>query len=124
MSHRIETRTNHEIAEAECGWGSGADRCSVKIETEGTSFLPHEGSASQFITEHYWGYAAQKDGGCLEYEVQHPRWKVLEAARATFSGDAGRVYGTDFAEVLKNEPDSASLTPGSSVTIFKGTRIC
>ncbi len=124
MSHRIETRTNQEIAEAEYGWGSGADRCSIRIETEGTSFLPDEGSRSQFITEHYWGYAAQKDGSCLEYEVQHPRWKVMGAARATFSGDPGRVYGADFAEVLKKEPDSAFLTPGSSVTVFKGTRIC
>jgi len=123
MSHRIETRTNEEIAEAEYAWGSEAERCSIRIETQGTNFLPDENSLSHFITEHYWGYAAQKNGSCLEYEVQHPRWNVWEATRASFSGDAARVFGAELAQALKKEPDSAFLTPGSLVTVFKGTRI-
>src|SRR6266566_2006643 len=77
MSHRIEA--------GKVEYGSGP--CVMKIETEGESFVPPEGSLSQFITEHYWGYAVQKGGGCLEYEVQHPPWSVWNAKRASFSGD-------------------------------------
>src|ERR1700723_741590 len=82
MSHRIETGADGDVVKAEYAWRwgswrsgswrsglwrSGSDRCMIRIETEGASFLPPEGSASQFITEHYWGYAAQPGGGCLEY---------------------------------------------------------
>ena len=109
--------------ETEYSWGSGARRCSMRIETQGPSFLPTDGSLSQFITEHYWGYTAQRDGGCLEYEVQHPRWHVRLAKHARFSGDAARFYGSEFARLLMDPPDSAFLTEGSAVTVFNGIRI-
>jgi uncharacterized protein YqjF (DUF2071 family) len=123
MSHRVEARADGDVGEAEFAWGSGPDRCSIQIETEGAGFLPPEGSLSQFITEHYWGYAAQPDGGCLEYEVQHPRWNVWRAKRAGFSGDGARFYGAEFAMALSKDPHSAFLADGSAVTVFKGTRI-
>ncbi|MFT5959607.1 MAG: hypothetical protein ACI8VJ_001366, partial [Polaribacter sp.] len=34
-----------------------------------------ENSATEFITEHYWGYAKVNDTTTNEYEVTHPRWK-------------------------------------------------
>jgi uncharacterized protein len=123
MSHRIENRADGEVGRAEYAWRSGSEQCAMKMETEGTSFLPDEGSKSQFITEHYWGYAAQKDGGCLEYEVQHPQWIVWNARHAKFSGDAAALYGDQIAQILEREPDSAFLAQGSAVTVFKGTRI-
>jgi hypothetical protein len=123
MSHRIDVDPNGGLAKAEYGWGRGPDRCSMTIETEGQSFLPAEGSESQFITEHYWGYAAQKDGGCLEYEVVHPQWQVWRARQAGFCGNAARFYGTEIASILARQPDSAFLAEGSAVKVSKGTRI-
>jgi len=123
MSHRIETRTGGEVARVAYSWHSGHEECTMQIETEGPSFLPAEGSESQFITEHYWGYAAQKDGGSLEYEVQHPRWSVWNAKQAGYSGDATRLYGAEIARILTRAPDSAFLAKGSAVTVCKGTRI-
>jgi uncharacterized protein YqjF (DUF2071 family) len=124
MSHRIQIGAGGEVAEAEYAWGSGADRCSMWIETDGASYLPADGSASQFITEHYWGYAAQNGGGSLEYEVQHARWDVQGAKRAGLSGNAARFYGAGMAQVVMRDPDSAFLAKGSGVTVFKGVRIC
>jgi uncharacterized protein YqjF (DUF2071 family) len=123
MAHRIEAGANGGVAKAEYVWRAGRERFGMRIETEGVSFLPQEGSASQFITEHYWGYAGQPDGGCLEYEVQHPRWCVWTARRAGFSGNANSLYGPEIAQVLMHDPDSAFLAKGSSVTVFKGVRI-
>ena len=123
MSHRIETRPDGGVVKAEYAWRSGANRCVMWIETEGASFLPPEGSASQFITEHYWGYAAQPGGGCLEYEVQHSPWRVWNAKRAVFSGSGAGLYGAAFAQALSHNPDSAFLAIGSPVTVFQGTRI-
>jgi uncharacterized protein YqjF (DUF2071 family) len=123
MSHRVETRAGDENVKVEYSWGSGADRSSMWIETEGAGFLPAEGSPSQFITEHFWGYAAQPGGGCLEYEVQHPRWNVRSAKQAGFSGNAAALYGDEIAKCLMRSPDSAFLAEGSPVTVFKGKRI-
>ena len=121
MAHRIEMHSDG--VEAEFSWGSGPDRCSMRVITNPRSFLPPEGSLSQFITEHYWGYAAQSDDGCLEYEVQHPRWSVWEANAAEFSGNAARFYGSELGRTLLRFPDSAFLAEGSSVTVFKGAKI-
>jgi uncharacterized protein YqjF (DUF2071 family) len=117
MSHRIEA------GKVQYTWKLGSDRCVMTIETAGESFLPPESSLSQFITEHYWGYASQKGGGCLEYEVQHPPWSVWNAKSASFSGDVDALYGREFAQILKRDPDSAFLAKGSQVTVFKGKRV-
>jgi uncharacterized protein len=123
MSHLIHVPSDSGDVEAEYCWGSGPGRCSMRIEAEKTSFLPADDSLGQFITEHYWGYAAQLDGGCLEYEVQHPRWLVRDAKSARFSGDAAGYYGAEFARVLTLPPDSAFMAEGSPVTVFKGVRV-
>jgi len=123
MSHRIESHAESDVVKAEYAWGSGPERCVMQIETEGPSFLPADGSASQFITEHYWGYAAQPGGGCLEYEVQHAQWRIRNAKRAEFSGSLTALYGAEMAQALTRTPDSAFLAEGSPVTVFKGTRI-
>jgi uncharacterized protein len=123
MSHRIQIYDEVGAVEAEYSWGSGPSRCRISIETAGPAFIPPYGSVSQFITEHYWGYAAQPDGGCLEYEVQHPRWRVGSAKRSEFSGNASSLYGTEIAHALRGKPVSAFLAEGSAVTVFKGKRI-
>jgi uncharacterized protein len=116
MSHRIES------GKAEYAWKLGSERCVMSIETEGESFVSPDGSLSQFITEHYWGYTKQQ-GGCLEYEVQHPPWLVWNAKRASFSGNADGLYGAGIGQVLRREPDSAFLAKGSPVTVFRSTRV-
>ncbi len=123
MSHRVETSDQADVIAAEYTWGSGRDRCSARLETDGPSFLPPEGSLSQFITEHYWGYAAQSDGGCVEYEVQHPRWLVKDAKQAKVSGNLASLYGAEITQALARDPDSAFLAEGSPVTVFSGVRI-
>lgn len=117
MSHRIEP------GKAEYAWKLGSSRCVMEIETEGECFVPAEGSLSQFITEHYWGYTKRQSGGCLEYEVQHPPWQVWNAKRAGFAGNVDGLYGAEIAEVLRRAPDSAFLAQGSPVTVFRSSRI-
>lgn len=121
MAHTIESR--NDAVRAEFSWGRGDGACAMQVVTEGQPFFPAEGSLSEFITEHYWGYAKQRDGGCVEYEVQHPRWLVRSACSAKFSGDARAYYGGPLAALLSKEPDSAFLAEGSPVTVYRGTRI-
>lgn len=123
MAHRVTGSMESRRVEAEYSWGRGSAFCAMWMETEQPDFLPVDGSLSQFITEHYWGYTARQGGGCLEYEVRHPRWKVREGTSATLKGNAARFYGDEFAKVLAGSPDSAFLAEGSGVTVFKGREL-
>ena len=81
------------------------------------------GSEAEFITEHYWGYTRQRDGSSIEYQVEHPSWRVCEAAEARLTCNAAALYGAAFAEALAAPPRSAFLADGSAVTVFPPRRI-
>jgi uncharacterized protein YqjF (DUF2071 family) len=108
MAHEIRSVGDNSLRVA-YRWQRGNRWSEINLETDGDSELPGEGSAEQFITEHYWGYAAQSDGGCVEYRVTHPSWKVRQVRQAMFEGDGEEFYGKDFAAVIRRKPDSAFL---------------
>lgn len=122
ISHKMR-KSSGGASICEYAWGEDRQRCVMRSEISGTPSLPEEGSLAQFITEHYWGYAAQSDGGCLEYQVDHPSWRVWQAANAEFKGDSASFYGPEFSKVFERKPDSAFLADGSAVTVSKGKRI-
>ena len=64
------------------------------------AYLPAPGSEEEFITEHYWGYAAQRDGGTVEYQVEHPQWRVWQALEARFDCNIAQNYAPVFVEAL------------------------
>jgi hypothetical protein len=96
----------------------------LAAQTVGTAQPLQPGSEEEFITEHYWGYAAQRDGGCVEYRVEHPPWLVRQVARLEFEGDLAALYGAPFAETLSAAPLSAFVAEGSPITVRRGVRIC
>jgi uncharacterized protein len=81
------------------------------------------GSHEEYITEHFWGYTRQRDGGTIEYHVEHPSWRVWQTARATVTGHTEELYGLEFAKLLEGAPDSAFLAEGSAVTVSRPSRI-
>jgi uncharacterized protein YqjF (DUF2071 family) len=95
----------------------------LEAETGGAPDHPPPGSEAEFITEHYWGYTAQRDGGCLEYQVQHPRWRIWAVRHATLEGDGTALYGDSLAGALRGPPASAFLAQGSPVAVFRGRRV-
>ncbi len=124
MAHDIRIRTSNDSNfKASYQWRIGEKWNNLSLETQGDSALTVENSAEQFITEHYWGYAAQPDGGCVEYRVEHPSWKVWQVKQAAFEGDGASLYGKNLAEVLRIEPDSAFLAEGSAVKVMRGEKL-
>jgi hypothetical protein len=60
----------------------------LTIETSDATPQPiAPGSEEEFITEHYWGYTRQRDGGTIEYRVEDPSWRVWQSERASVTGD-------------------------------------
>lgn len=122
MAHEIRSIEDNGLRVA-YRWRSGKCWSGINLETDGNSQLPCEGSVEQFITEHYWGYAAQPRGGCVEYRVEHPPWRVWQVRQSAFDGEAGKFYGNDIAAVLRGKPQSAFLAEGSAVTVMRGRRL-
>jgi uncharacterized protein len=122
MAHEIRSVGDGDL-KVTYRWQSTKRWSEIKLETHGKSEVPGEGSVEQFITEHYWGYAAQPDGSCVEYRVTHPSWRVWQASVSAFDGDAAEFCGEKIAAVLRRKPDSAFLAEGSAVTVMRGRRL-
>lgn len=121
MAHEIRSVGTSGLA-AEYRWRT-KQWSALRVEVQGQPELAREGSHEQFITEHYWGYAAQPDGSCMEYRVAHPAWRVWPASRAEFEDDVEELYGRALAAVLKGTPASAFLAEGSPVSVMRGRRL-
>lgn len=104
-------------------WRLATQWASLRGDPWGNGIVPAPDSEQAFITEHYWGYTRQRDGGTVEYRVDHPQWKVWQLARPEVSGDLTTLYGGTFAEIIRGTPTSAFLANGSSVTVFAPTRL-
>ena len=107
----------------EYGWMEKTGRNFLRVRATGKAQPLVAGSEEEFITEHYWGYAAQRDGGTVEYQVEHPSWNVWQVSEAEFSCDIERVYGAQFAEALRGKPSSAFVADGSPIIVRKGVRL-
>uniref|UniRef100_Q01YD5 DUF2071 domain-containing protein n=1 Tax=Solibacter usitatus (strain Ellin6076) TaxID=234267 RepID=Q01YD5_SOLUE len=121
MRHRVSGPTSEGgRVRAEYGWRSGGQWNTLRMEAEGRPAPASPGSLQQFITEHYWGYALQRDGRAVEYQVTHEPWRVWTATSASFDGDCTSIYGAELAAVLRRPPDSAFLAEGSAVAVMPG----
>jgi uncharacterized protein YqjF (DUF2071 family) len=87
----------------------------------GDAVVPPLDSHHAFITEHYWAYTRQRDGGTLEYQVTHPRWGVWDA-QLTSLPDLAPLYGARWRGAL-TRPHSVLIADGSEVCVFKGVRL-
>ena len=122
MSHdvRLDAEAGGTVA---YHWRHRGERYTLRGRAEGPAALAAPGTEAAFITEHYWGYTAQRDGGTLEYEVVHPSWRLWTLDEAAFEGPPASLYGDAFADVLAGPPRSAVLAVGSDVAVHIGRRI-
>lgn len=74
-------------------------------------------SETEFITEHYWGYAKVNGQKTNEYEVTHPRWKQYKVESSEIKVDFELVYGKEFEFLNRVKPTSIMLIEGSNITI-------
>ncbi len=80
-------------------------------------------SKTEFITEHYWGYAKVSDTLTNEYEVKHPKWLKYDVLGYKINVDFGEVYGDKFEFLNKREPISVMLAEGSEITVENKRKI-
>jgi uncharacterized protein YqjF (DUF2071 family) len=124
MRHRIapDERARPPAA-VSYGWRLDGRWDQLSLEPELEPADAGDGSEERFITEHYWGYARQSDGGTVEYRVEHRPWDVWRARRASLDADVERLYGAAIGSLLRGPPASAFLADGSEVAVHAGRRL-
>ena len=121
MRHRLSLAA----ASGDVSYGWTHEGCDFELgaRVAGSAAPIAAGSEAEFITEHYWGYTRQRDGGTLEYQVEHPRWQGWVAAESWFRGDGRALYGPAFGAILQSAPQSAFVAVGSPVVVHHGRRL-
>ncbi|MCX6021537.1 MAG: DUF2071 domain-containing protein [Chloroflexi bacterium] len=125
MRHRLDLHGGLMAPKgvASFGWHDRGQWQSMSVRTIGGPQTPDAGSQEEFISEHYWGYTAQRDGGAVEYRVEHPQWRLWRVSDATFAGDAAPVYPPQLVKYLTTVPRSAFVAEGSPVVVRWGERV-
>ena len=97
-------------------WHQGRwNRIGVTTSAPAVRVAPDSHEA--FVAEHYWGYTRQRDGSTVEYEVEHPPWRIWAAGAVEFDVAAAAEYGPAMAEAMHGGPVSAFLAEGSAVRV-------
>ena len=68
----------------------------ISVDCSLEASLIEKESDTEFITEHYCGYAKINERKTNEYEVTHPRWKKYEVQSSKIDVDFKLSYGKGF----------------------------
>jgi uncharacterized protein len=101
----------------EYSWRKNAVWQTFRVRASKQASEIQAGSETEFITEHYWGYAKVSDTRTNEYEVTHPRWEAYEVTGYDIDVDFGKVYGQRFSFLNSVQPVSVMLAEGSEITV-------
>ncbi|MFD2248197.1 YqjF family protein [Pontibacter ruber] len=115
MKHKWKETESERLVEYSWRKNTRWQTFSVRAAKQATGIAP--GSETEFITEHYWGYAKVSNSRTNEYEVTHPRWNAYEVSGYTIDVDFGEVYSKKFSFLNQQTPVSVMLAEGSEITV-------
>jgi uncharacterized protein len=98
-------------------WKINKEWNHINVNAENKSEPMVVGSVEEFIFEHYYGYTKINSLRSQEYKVTHPRWQVNTVLDHSIHCDFKSMYGSDFAFLNDQQPDSVVLAEGSPVTV-------
>lgn len=122
MRHTV-VATDGELQSVEFCFGLQRDECRFALHVGDGPEAMAAGSDEEFLSERLWGYTSQRDGGTVEYRVEHSRWKVWSPATFQLEGPLAEFYDEPFASILSEAPASAFIADGSAVAVHLPERI-
>lgn len=115
MKHYWEIEREKRIIEYK--WKLNGIWYSFRVFASVDKFKIKPNSKTEFITEHYWGYAKVNSRRTNEYEVTHPKWEVYKVEDYKIDVDFKLVYGDEFEFLNDMKPYSVMLAEGSQITV-------
>ena len=98
-------------------WQRNNEWQHFQVETEQAPSTIEQGSETEFITEHYWGYTKIDKQTTFEYEVTHPKWEYYKMKDFDIKVDFEQTYGSAFKSLNQVAPKSVMLAEGSLITV-------
>jgi hypothetical protein len=123
MRHSLEGPAAGRPGALAYGWRRGGAWEGLSVRFAGAPALSADDAEETFIAEHYWGYSGGPGRPTVEYEVEHPRWRVWRAGEAKLECDAATLYGPELAAPLSGAPSTAFVADGSEVVVRRGRRL-
>ncbi len=121
MKH-FYTKTQSEL-HVNYEWKIGNKWDYMHCVAEKNAEIITEGSAEEFITEHYWGYTFINKQCTGVYEVVHPKWRIHKVKSYNIVCSAKQLYGKAFEATLNQKPQTVFLAEGSEIKVMKGATI-
>jgi uncharacterized protein len=115
MQHKWVVTANERLVEY--SWQKNAKWQTFRVRAKEQATRIEAGSETEFITEHYWGYAKVSQTKTNEYEVPHPKWTSYEVLDYAIKVNFEEVYGEKFSFLNEQTPVSVMLAEGSEITI-------
>jgi hypothetical protein len=122
MQHTL-VATDGELQSIEFCFGGPQDECRLTLHANSTPRAMAAGSDEEFLCHRLWGYTRQRDGGSVEYRVDHSRWNVWSPVGFELDGPLAEFYDEPFASILREAPVSAFIADGSAVAVHLPERI-
>ena len=122
MQHAI-VKTNGELQTVEYQFGAGREMCRAALHVDGAPIEMGRGSLEEFLCDRAWGYTRQRNGGTIEYRVEHARWRIWRATGHELVGPLETFYAPPFPAILSGAPASAFIADGSAVAVHMPERI-
>ena len=123
MRHLIDRAADSGPTTIAYEWRRFGEWEGLSLTVSGSPSTPADDTEETFITEHYWGYSSQRDGATVEYQVEHPRWRVWRETAAGLACHVASLYGHDFVEALSGPPRTAFVAEGSAIVVRRGRRL-
>jgi uncharacterized protein YqjF (DUF2071 family) len=98
-------------------WKTAGQPNWIAARTVSAPAVPASDSLETFIVDHHWGYTRTRDGGCIEYQVERPPWRVCLVESFEMRVDS------DLPLAIPATPDSVIFAEGSEVAVSFGKRI-
>jgi uncharacterized protein YqjF (DUF2071 family) len=108
--------------DVEYQWDATGDWCTLAADARGESQELVPGSLEEFVTVRHWGYNGEPGKTTLEYQVDHPRWRIWHVSSERVAYHPEPMCGHELARHLK-DPISALIADGSAVTVHWRTTI-
>jgi uncharacterized protein YqjF (DUF2071 family) len=122
MRHSI-VETSGELQSVEYRFGGPRDQCRLTLHADGEPVEITHGSEEEFLSQRGWGYTRQRNGGTIEYRVEHVRWRIWPDAKSELDGPLETFYDGAFPDILRGVPASAFIADGSPVVVHTPERI-
>lgn len=109
--------TNNDYYDIVYEWKKNKEWNTISVSADKSKYKIESDSMEEFIFERYFGFTKLDKENSQEYRIAHPKWMTNNILNHEINCDFGAMYGSSFAHLNNQKPETIFLASGSKVTI-------